>query len=48
MPQPIRVAISASTLAIPFFVALGATFLSSLYPAGKNARLTVVEALRSL
>lgn len=48
MPQPIRVAISASTVAIPFLVALGATFLSSLYPAGKNARLTVVEALRSL
>lgn len=48
MPQPIRVAISASTVSIPFLVALGATFLSSLYPAGKNARLTVVEALRSL
>ncbi|MBC7169645.1 ABC transporter permease [Candidatus Bipolaricaulota bacterium] len=48
MPQPIRVAVSASTLVIPFLVALGATFLSSLYPAAKNARLTVVEALRSL
>jgi len=48
MPQPIRVAIGTSTLVLPFLVALGATFLSSLYPAGKNARLTVVEALRSL
>lgn len=48
MPQSIRVASSTSTLAIPFLVALGATFLSSLYPAAKNARLTVVEALRSL
>ncbi|QAA77200.1 MAG: hypothetical protein BIP78_1434 [Candidatus Bipolaricaulis sibiricus] len=48
MPQPIRVAINTSTVAIPFLVALGATFLSSLYPASKNARLTVVEALRSL
>ncbi len=48
MPQPIRVAVGASTLAIPFLVALGATVLSSLYPAGKNARLTVVEALRSV
>lgn len=48
MPQPIRVAINTSTVAIPFLVALGATFLSSLYPARKNARLTVVEALRTL
>lgn len=48
MPQPIRVAIGASTLVVPFFVALGATALSSLYPAAKNARITVVEALRSL
>lgn len=47
MPQPIRVAIGPSTLVLPFLVALGATFLSSLYPAARNARLTVAEALRT-
>jgi len=47
MPQPIRVALGPSTLVLPFLVALGATFLSSLYPAARNARLTVAEALRT-
>lgn len=48
MPQPIRVSVGAATVGPPFLVALGATLLASLYPAGKNARLTVVEALRAL
>lgn len=47
MPQPIRVAMGPATVVLPFLVALGATFLSSLYPAARNARLTVAEALRT-
>ncbi len=47
MPQPIRVSVGPSTVLLPFLVALGATFLSSLYPAAKTARLPVVEALRT-
>jgi len=48
MPQPIRVAIGPATLLLPLLTAVGATLVSSLYPASKNARLTVAEALRSI
>lgn len=48
MPQPIRVAIGPATLLLPLVTAVAATLVSSLYPASKNARLTVAEALRSI
>jgi putative ABC transport system permease protein len=48
IPQPLRVQITAYALLLPFFTAIASTFLSTLYPATKNARLRIVEALRSI
>jgi len=48
IPQPLRVQITAYALLLPFFTAIASTFLSTLYPAAKNARLRIVEALRSI
>jgi len=48
MPQPIRVQLAAGVFAIPLITALLATIISSLYPASRNARITVAEALRSI
>lgn len=48
IPQPLHVQITAVALLLPFFTAIASTFLSTLYPAAKNARLRIVEALRSI
>jgi len=48
IPQPLRVQITAVAVLLPFFTAVASTFLSTLYPAAKNARLRIVEALRSI
>ncbi len=48
LPQPIRVELAASVFLLPLFTALAATVFSSLYPASRNARITVAEALRSI
>ena len=47
VPQPIRLAVGVSTVVIPLVTALAATWVSALYPAWKNARRRVVEALHS-
>lgn len=48
LPQPIRVELAASVFLLPLVTALGATVFSSLYPASRNARITVAEALRTV
>lgn len=47
IPQAIRLAIGADVVLIPFVVAVAATLVSALYPSWKNARLRIVDALRS-
>ncbi|MGC9529946.1 MAG: ABC transporter permease [Candidatus Bipolaricaulaceae bacterium] len=48
MPQPIRVQLSLQMALVPLVTVLMATLVSSLYPAAKNARLSVAEALRTV
>ncbi len=48
MPQTIRVQLGAGVFVMPLVTALLATVISSLYPASRNARITVAEALRSI
>lgn len=48
VPQRIRLDIGLTTILIPFLTALAATWASALYPAWKNARLRIVEALHSV
>jgi len=48
VPQLLRVQITAVALLLPFFTAIASTFFSTLYPAAKNARLRIVEALHSI
>jgi putative ABC transport system permease protein len=48
MPQAIRLQLDLSTILIPFFTALGATLVSAIYPSRKNARVRIVDALRSV
>ena len=47
IPQAIRLQLSLSGGLIPFFTAVGSTLVSTLYPAARNARLRIVDALRS-
>ena len=47
IPQAIRLQISLSGVLIPFSTAVGSTLVSTLYPAARNARLRIVDALRS-
>lgn len=48
MPQAIRLQLELSTVLIPFFTALGATLVSAIYPSRKNAKVRIVDALRSV
>lgn len=48
IPQAIRLQLDLPTILIPFLTAVGATLVSSLYPSWKNARLRIVDALRSV
>jgi putative ABC transport system permease protein len=48
IPEPLHLQASASAILLPFFAAVASTFFSTLYPAAKNARLRIVEALRSV
>jgi len=47
IPQAIGLPITARVLLIPFLVAIAATLVSAVYPSWKNARLRIVDALRS-
>jgi len=47
IPQAIRLQVDASTALVPLGTALLATLVSSIAPSWKNARLRIVEALRS-
>jgi len=47
IPQAIRLQIDPSMVLIPFATAIVATLISALYPAWRNARLPIVDALRS-
>ena len=44
-PIPLQIQLGLSVALFPFFTALISTFLSTLYPAWKNARLSIVKAL---
>jgi putative ABC transport system permease protein len=48
IPQPLRLALGASTAAAPFFTALLATLTGALIPAWKSSRQRIVEALKSV
>lgn len=48
VPQVLRLALTPSTGLTPFVTVLLATVASSLYPAWKNSRLRVVQALQSV
>ncbi len=47
IPQAIRLALAPKAILIPFAVAVAATLVSAIYPSWKNARLRIVDALRS-
>jgi len=47
IPQAIRLALEPQAVLIPFVVAVAATLVSAIYPSWKNARLRIVDALRS-
>jgi len=48
IPQAIRLQLSAGNTLIPFVTVIIATLTSSIYPALKNARLRIVQALQSV
>ncbi len=47
-PQPIHLEVRATTILAPLVTALVATWASALYPAWKNSRLRIVQALQSV
>jgi putative ABC transport system permease protein len=47
IPQAIRLLIGFDVVLIPFAVAVVATLVSAVYPSWKNAKLRIVDALRS-
>ena len=47
IPQAIRLLIGVEVVLIPFVVAVAATLVSAVYPSWKNARLRIVDALRT-
>lgn len=47
IPQAIRLLIGVEVVLVPFVVAVVATLVSAVYPSWKNARLRIVDALRS-
>jgi len=44
-PQPLVIGATPTSVVMPFFIALVASFIGALYPAWKSARLQVVKAL---
>lgn len=44
-PVPVRIAVTLSVGVVPFLTALLSTFLGTLYPAWKTARINIVQAL---
>jgi putative ABC transport system permease protein len=48
IPQAIRLQLSIFNTLVPFVTVIVATLTSSIYPALKNARLRIVEALQSV
>jgi len=48
MPQTLRLQVDAMIVLVPLLTAIGSTAIASIYPATKNARLPVVDALRSV
>jgi putative ABC transport system permease protein len=47
IPQAIRLLIGVEVVLVPFVVAVAATLVSAVYPSWKNARLRIVDALRT-
>ncbi len=48
IPQTLRLQVSVMTLLVPLLTAIGSTAIASIYPAARNSRLRVVDALRSV